>query len=255
VKSSESGTDDLEALEAILNYKFTDRVLLERAITHRSWAFEHARPASEAQKIHNEVFEFLGDSVLGLIVADYLFRSYPSVTEGELSQMKHRLVSTSKLGEEAERLSLGRFLRVGHGEGKSGGRRKRALLGDLVEALIAAVFLDGGLTAAEAFVDLVLGADLAVVSPASAAAADYKTLLQETLAQHRTSPHYVVVETAGPPHQRMFHVEVRWNDISVAGEGRTIKSAEIAAARTALEMIGCRTTEAAEVDPTQEARS
>jgi ribonuclease III len=240
VKKIEATTPDLDALEGILAYKFNDRALLERAVTHRSWAHEQVGPGCEEQArcLHNEAFEFVGDSVLGLVVADYLFEAYPDVTEGELSRMKHRLVSAQTLAKSAQGLNLGEFLRVGRGEEKTGGRRKRALLADAFEAVLAAVFLDGGLEAATAFIHHALGDELEHADPESAAAADYKTMLQERLqAEHQTAPQYMVVETAGPPHRRTFHVEVSWDGGSVRGEGRTIKAAETAAARLALESI------------------
>ena len=240
MKKPEATTPDLDALEEILEYKFGDRALLERAITHRSWAHEQVGPGCEEQArgLHNEAFEFVGDSVLGLVVADYLFESYPDVTEGELSRMKHRLVSAPTLAKASQRLDLGDFLRVGRGEEKTGGRRKRALLADAFEAVLAAIFLDGGLPAATAFIQRALGNELEHADPESAAAADYKTMLQEVLqAEHHAAPQYAVIETAGPPHRRTFHVEVNWEGGSVRGEGRTIKAAETAAARLALESI------------------
>lgn len=240
VKKSKASAPDLDALEKILGYSFNDRALLKRAVTHRSWAHEQVAPGSEedARRLHNEALEFVGDSVLGLIVSDYLFESYPEVTEGELSRMKHRLVSAPTLAAASESLTLGEFLRVGHGEEKSGGRRKRALLADLFEALLGAIFLDGGLNAATDFLQRALNDELANASPAAAAAADFKTLLQEVLqAERRGAPQYTVVKAAGPPHRRTFHVELSWEGGSVQGEGRTIKAAETLAARLALESI------------------
>ncbi|HVF49416.1 MAG TPA: ribonuclease III [Pyrinomonadaceae bacterium] len=232
---------DPATLEQTLAYTFNDRALLERALTHRSWAHEHVGPGEEekARRLHNEAFEFVGDSVLGLVVADFLFHSYPDVTEGELSRMKHRLVSTQTLARVSTRLEFGRHLRVGRGEEKSGGRRKRALLADVFEAVLAAVYLDGGLSAATEFIHHALGEELHDATPAAAAAADYKTLLQEVLqAERRTTPTYGVVETQGPPHRRIFLVEVSWDGGQMRGEGRTIKAAEIEAARRALEEMG-----------------
>ena len=230
----------LDALEKTLAYTFTDRALLERALTHRSWAHERVNPGEEekARRLHNEALEFVGDSVLGLLVAASLFKTYPDVTEGELSRMKHRLVSTQALARAARRLSVGEYLRFGRGEEKTGGRRKRALLADAVEALLAAIYLDGGIEAADTFVQHALGQELIDVNPAAAAAADYKTMLQERLqAERHTTPEYSVVETHGPPHSRMFDVEVRWDGGQVHGRGCTIKAAEMEAAQRALEQI------------------
>lgn len=228
---------DLDLLETIVAYNFQNRSLLERAVTHRSWAHEQVAPGAEdrARQLHNEALEFLGDSVLGLIVADYLCRAYPEATEGELSRMKHRLVSATTLARASLRLNLGDFLRFGRGEEKSGGRSKDAILADVLEAVTGAIFIDGGLAAATQFVHHALGEELQKADPMSAAEADYKTMLQEKLqAERRPAPKYTVVETLGPPHRRIFHVEVAWDGGSVRGEGRSIKAAEVAAAKLAL---------------------
>ena len=232
---------DPSRLEANLEYDFRDRRLLERALTHRSWAHETvgAGGEREARTLHNEALEFVGDSVLGLAVADALFRSHPEVTEGELSRMKHRLVSTQTLARVARRLGLGDYLRVGRGEEKTGGRRKLALLADTFEALLAAVYLDGGYEEAARFVRRALGPELEEATPESAAAADFKTMLQERLqSERRLSPAYEVVETEGPPHARTFHVEVVFDRERVRGAGRTIKAAETDAACRALRQLG-----------------
>jgi ribonuclease III len=249
-------SDDLEALQESLAYAFEDITLLERALTHRSWAHEHVGPGEEtrARALHNEALEFVGDSVLGLVVAEALFRSHPEVTEGELSRMKHRLVSTQTLARAARRLGLGEHLRVGKGEEKTGGRRKRALLADVFEAVLAAVYLDRGLEGARGFILHALGEEMQESSPELAAALDTKTLLQERLqAEHRVTPFYQLVETEGPPHRRVFHVEVRWGDTAVRGEGGTIKAAEAEAARRAIEQMNATTlTDAAPPDSAED---
>ncbi len=230
----------IDLLEGVLGYKFRDRALLERAITHRSWAHEQVAPGAEelARKLHNEAMEFLGDSVLGLIVADYLCRIHPAASEGELSRMKHKLVSAATLTRVSVRLKLGDFLRFGRGEEKSGGRRKDAILADVLEAITGAIFLDGGLEAASVFLQQALSEDLARVNPTNAAEADYKTMLQEKLQAERLSPpRYAVVETTGPPHKRVFSVELTWDGGSVRAAGRSIKAAEAAAAQQALETM------------------
>jgi ribonuclease-3 len=237
LKDPLSAETDLTDLERIIGYNFRDRALLERAVTHRSWAHEQVPPGDEeqARKLHNESLEFLGDSVLGLSVAHYLCNTYPSGTEGELSRMKHRLVSAPTLAKAAQRLQLGSFLRFGRGEEKSGGRQKNALLADVFEAITGAIFLDGGLDAATTYLCFALQEELASANPLSAASADYKTLLQEKLqAERRPAPRYAVIETQGPPHQRTFYVEVNWDGGKIQGEGHSIKSAEAAAARAAL---------------------
>jgi ribonuclease-3 len=240
LKKIEERVPDLDVLEGILNYNFRERTLLERALTHRSWAHEQVAPGAEeqARKLHNEALEFLGDSVLGLIVADHVCRIYPAVTEGELSRMKHQLVSATTLTKASLRLQLGDFLRFGRGEEKSGGRRKDALLADVLEAITGAIFVDGGLESARSFVQHALREELARVNPISAAEADYKTMLQEKLqAERRPPPRYAVVETVGPPHKRLFHVELAWDGGRVRAEGRSIKAAEAAAAQQALETM------------------
>ena len=232
-----SDYENLNYLQEVISYQFRDRDLLAQAMTHRSWAHEQVSPRSQraARNLHNEALEFLGDSVLGLIVADYLFRAYPQATEGELSRMKHRLVSAPSLAKASRELGLGEFVRFGRGEEKSGGRRKAALLADVFEAVMGAIFLDGGLPAATEFVERALGEDLRRANPVDAAAADPKTMLQERLqAIHEPAPQYIVVETLGPPHHRTFHVELKWNGGTARGEGRTIKAAEAAAAQVAL---------------------
>ena len=161
---------------------------------------EQVAPGNEeqARQLHNEALEFLGDSVLGLVVADYLCRAYPDVTEGELSRMKHRLVSAPTLAKASLRLDLGAFVRFGRGEEKSGGRSKDALLADVLEALTGAIFIDAGLPAATKFIQHALGDELRRANPTSAAASDYKTMLQEKLqAERRPAPRYTVVETLG----------------------------------------------------------
>ena len=231
---------NLDHLEDIIGYQFRNRDLLTQAMTHRSWAHEQVSPRSGAQarRLHNEALEFLGDSVLGLLVADYLFRAYPRASEGELSRMKHRLVSAPTLAKASTALGLGDFVRFGRGEEKSGGRRKAALLADVFEAVIGAIFVDGGLPAATSFVERTLEEELRHADPVAAAAADPKTMLQERLqANHEPAPHYTVIETLGPPHHRTFHVELKWNGGSARGEGRTIKAAEAAAAQIALQQM------------------
>src|SRR2546429_1393423 len=138
--------ENLAQLEKIVDYCFRDDGLLTQAMTHRSWAHEQVSPHAQrdARNLHNEALEFLGDSVLGLIVAEYLFRAYPGATEGELSRMKHRLVSAPTLAKASLELQLGEFLRFGRGEEKSGGRGQHALLADVFEAGTARVLPHGG---------------------------------------------------------------------------------------------------------------
>lgn len=229
---------DLALLEQRLGYKFNSFALLERAVTHRSWAHEHLPDGSEedVRKLHNESFEFIGDSVLGLVIAEQMFARHPDVSEGGLTLMKHQLVSTDTLARLAEELGLGEHLRLGRGEEKTGGKKKHALLADMLEAIIGAVFLDSGYVAARAMISNLFVEEIRTATPRKAT--DFKTLLQETLqARKSAAPTYNVVSTEGPPHERIFHVEARWDSGVVSGSGSTIKQAEMEAASKALEII------------------
>jgi ribonuclease-3 len=190
----------------------------------------------EIRQLHNESLEFLGDSVLGLAVAEYLFFNYPEATEGELTLMKHRLVNTETLAKLAQNLDLGTYLKFGRGEEKTGGRKKQALLADVFEAVLAAIFCDSGYTVAKNFVHRILIEEFRQISPKSAL--DYKTLLQEKLqAQKLPTPIYQVVKTEGPPHKRTFFVEVVIEKKRFSGQGTSIKSAEMNAANVALKEL------------------
>lgn len=229
---------DLARLEQRLGHKFNSLALLERAVTHRSWAHEELPDGSEesVRRLHNESFEFIGDSVLGLAVAEQLFSKHPDVSEGGLTLMKHQLVSADTLARLAESLELGEFLRLGRGEEKTGGKKKHALLADMLEAIIGAVFLDSGYVAARSFISRIFVEELRTATPRKAT--DFKTLLQETLQGRKSpAPSYSVTFTEGPPHARTFHVEARWDTGVVSGTGGTIKQAEMEAASKALEII------------------
>ena len=229
---------NLAKLEHLLGYNFQNLALLERAVTHRSWAHEHL-PDGDDQKIRelqNESFEFVGDSVLGLAIAEQLYLKNPTVSEGDLTLMKHHLVSTETLARIATALDLGEFMRVGRGEEKTGGRRKQALLADTFEAIIAAIFFDGGYVKARNFVKRIYADELKQATPRSSI--DYKTLLQETLQANKLSaPTYKVIKTEGPPHQRTFFVEAKWEGGAVSGQGNSIKQAEMQAANLALQEL------------------
>ena len=225
-------------LEHLLGYQFQNPTLLERALTHRSWAYEKMPLGTdeEIRALQNESMEFVGDAVLGMAVVEYLFNKYPASSEGELTLMKHRLVSTDTLAKNANKIGLGNYMRVGRGEEKTGGRRKQALLADTLEAVIAAIFFDSGYISARAFVHKILAEDFRKITPSSSI--DYKTLLQEKLqSEKRQPPKYTVVKTEGPPHRRIFSVEAAWDDDKVEAEGSSIKSAEMAAANLALQKL------------------
>jgi ribonuclease-3 len=224
--------DEFEALQDIIAYRFRDRGLLEHALTHRSRAHEDVTGGV----IDNESLEFLGDAVLGFVVADQLFHRFPECDEGQKSKLKASLVSTAALARLAARLGLGEHLLLGRGEEKTGGRRKQALLADSYEALIAAVYLDGGVEAAQAFIQREFADLFAGMSGAGAVIGDHKSALQERL-QRRGDPlpEYVVAAEDGPAHRRLFRIEVRLRGTMLASaEGRTKKEAEQEAARLAL---------------------
>ena len=225
----------LSELEQKIGYSFRSRALLDRALTHRSFANEHAEEKCQ----HNEALEFLGDSVLGFVVSAWLLERFPDLSEGKLSKMKAYLVSESRLVEIAEELDLGSYILLNRGEEKTGGRRKRALLADAYEALIGVLYIDGGIAVAERFLRRELRQKLLSIDPASMIGADYKSALQERLqAAGGPGPDYAVVEVLGPDHRRIFRVELRIGGRAIAtGEGHTIKLAQQEAARGALESL------------------
>lgn len=228
----------LGTLENLLGHKFRDIKVLERAITHRSWAYENL-PGESDEKIReaeNESLEFVGDSVLGLAIAEELFLRHPSHSEGNLTLMKHHLVSTGTLAKAAERIGIGEFIRVGRGEEKTGGRKKQALLANTLEAIIAAVFFDSSYVTARAFVGRIFAAEIRDATPQGSI--DYKTLLQEMLqARKLAAPVYRVIKTEGKPHDRTFSVEATWQHGKALGTGNSIKAAEMMAASEALKTI------------------
>lgn len=219
-------------LEARIGYRFRDRGLLEHALTHRSKA--HEDPSGGV--IDNESLEFLGDAVLGMVVAEALFRAFPDYSEGQKSKIKSALVSTTALAELAQRLELGGHMILGRGEEKTGGRAKQALLADTCEALIAAIFLDGGLDAARQFILRESNDGIEEARRPDYFGRDYKSLLQEQLqALGRPLPTYRVAGAIGPDHRKLFRVEVLVGVEMVAeGSGRTKKEAEQEAAKTAV---------------------
>ncbi len=201
----------------------------------------------QVREIENESMEFVGDSVLGLVIAEQLYNAHPKGSEGDLTLMKHHLVSTLTLGRLADGLGLGEFIRVGRGEEKSGGRKKQALLANTLEAVIAAVFLDSGYIPARAFIARIFADELKRATPRNSV--DYKTLLQEMLqAEKLSAPSYHVVKTDGPPHDRTFSVEATWATGKTRGTGNSIKSAEMMAASEALEMLRNERVKAAKVE-------
>jgi len=229
---------ELEPLERRINYRFRDRGMLEHALTHRS------RPRGRASGgvIDNESLEFLGDSVLGFVIADLLFRTFPQHNEGQKSKLKASLVSAASLARLGDRIGLGEFLILGRGEEKTGGRKKQALIADGYEALIAAIYLDGGIDPIRTFIERQFEELIAEARRTGAHAAfteDYKSALQEWLQSHdRGLPVYRLMTETGPAHHRTFEVEVLVGGEALArADGRTKKEAAQAAARQALDRL------------------
>ncbi len=223
--------DEFEDLQARIGYRFRDRGLLEHALTHRSRAAEDA----SGGVADNESLEFLGDAVLGLVVADVLFHQFPVYTEGQKSKVRAAVVSTQSLARHAEEIRLGDHLILGRGEEKTGGRFKQALLADAYEALIAAIYLDGGLDAAGDFLRRELK-DTIDAGSAQTFVRDYKSTLQERLqAIGKPLPEYRVSGETGPDHRKVFNVDVVVDgEVLGSASGRAKKEAEQEAARIAL---------------------
>lgn len=230
-----SGSDPLRELECLLGYHFQDRTLLRRSLTHRSFVNEN-----EGQKLrHNESMEFLGDAVLGFVISARIFDRFPDCNEGDLSKLKAYLVSAVNLLHLAERIQLGAFLQLGRGEDKTGGRTKRAIVVDAYEALLGAIYLDGGIEAAAAFLERQLGALIDSLDQHHLSYGDFKSALQERLHDiGRPEPVYRVVDEIGPDHRKVFVVEVMVGEEVIArSSGRTKKEAQQEAARLAIESL------------------
>jgi len=237
-------------IESLLRHKFTQPELLTRALTHRSLAYEKKlaepeAPAPNDPSADNEQLEFLGDAVVGFLVADDLCRRYPELREGELTRLRSELVSRKHLGQVAARLNLGQHMLLGRGEERSGGRAKSALLANCMEAVMAALYLDGGIRTIR---DFVLREVIEPSVPAlrdqirgGAAIGDHKSALQEILqARNHSQPEYAIKAESGPDHRKRFLVEVFVNTAGVRGKvlargvGTTRKKAEQEAARRAI---------------------
>ena len=221
----------MEALEEKLGYHFTDRSLLENALTHSSYANEHKADG----RTSNERLEFLGDSVLGMVTADYLYRAHPNLPEGDLTRTRAALVCEDSLVEVAQRLDLGAYLKLGKGEEAGGGRERPSIVADAVEAVLAAVYLDGGIGSARKLIQrFILDKE-----EEKSASRDYKTALQE-LVQRESGQvlGYRLTGAQGPDHAKIFSVEVDLNGAPVGqGRGRSKKEAEQNAAKAAIEKL------------------
>ncbi|RJQ22836.1 MAG: ribonuclease III [Nitrospiraceae bacterium] len=232
-----SSSENLADLENIIGYKFKKKALIKEALTHKSYAHEKRKDVP----LFNERMEFLGDSVLELIVSEYLYSTYTKYTEANLSKVKAYAVQESTLADISKKISLGTYLRLGKGEEMTGGRKKDSLLADAFEALLAAIYLDGGYKKAKAFslahlahrIDDLAEKDFVF---------DFKTKLQETSqAQYGVLPKYVIHKEEGPEHKKTFEVKVFINDDFMgSGKGKTKKAAAQKAAEEGLQRISER---------------
>jgi ribonuclease-3 len=230
---SETGTaaSGLDRLEELLDRQFEDREVLARALAHRSYCAEN--PSVEA----NERLEFLGDAVLGLVVTDYIYRTFPHLPEGELAKVRASVVNAGVLAELATEIELGEFVLLGKGEGLSGGREKPSILADAMEAVLAATYLDGGWDAAYILVMRLLGERITAAAQGPGGQ-DYKTRLQELAARRFDQMPRYEVHDEGPDHaKRFFAAVVIQGTPRGTGEGRSKKQAEQAAARMAWEWL------------------
>jgi ribonuclease-3 len=222
---------DLSEFESRIGHSFQRRELLTRALTHKSYSHE----AKNDSLRDNETFEFLGDSVLGFVIGDLLFRRFPELDEGALSKMKAYLVSATSLAEKARVYGMGDVLFLGVGEEKSGGRKKDSLLANLFEAMLAAVYLDGGIDPVRQLIERTFTPDVEAIDEQNLLFQDYKTALQEQ-AQGRglPLPEYSVVGEVVPYHDKRFIVEVKVGNLATRGEGSSKKEAQQQAAKHAL---------------------
>lgn len=234
---------DLSSLEAAVGHQFRSRQLLERALTHSSHVHEQGAHTG-APLSDNEQLEFLGDAILGFLVSEVLVERLPGCSEGQLSKLKAHMVSAAHLYGVAEKLELGQYLQLGRGEEMSGGRSKRTLLVDGLEALIAALYLDAGIECVRAFVKSRVAGDPALDAVFSAdhlapALTDFKSALQELArARHFPLPRYVIVKERGPEHSKTFTIEVRvGRDWAAQADGYSKKNAAQNAARIVLEQL------------------
>ena len=222
----------IKDLETAIGYRFKNITLLQNALTHSSYANERWHNSL----MSNERLEFLGDSILGMVVAEYLYRSFPDRPEGELTRMRADMVCEKSLAAVAMRIDLGRHLMLGNGEEQGGGRNRDSILADAVESVIAASFLDGGMEAARQFIQRFVLVEVPVKKLHNA---DYKTALQELIQQKKNQVlSYALVGESGPDHDKRFEVEVSLNGRVIGtGSGSSKKRAEQMAAQSALENL------------------
>lgn len=224
--------DKISKFEEIIEYKFKDRNLINQALSHSSYANEKKNPSGS-----NERLEFLGDSVLSIVVSDYLYKNL-DVAEGELTKLRASLVCEKSLHVFARQINLGEFLYLGKGEENTGGRERPSILADAFEAVIAAIYLDGGIEPASRHILRFMPKDAR--HPKKSAFSDFKTVLQEIVQKNpEEKVEYVLIGEEGPDHNKRFVVEVRLNSQVIGkGRGRSKKEAEQLAAKEALELMG-----------------
>lgn len=222
----------IKDLETAIGYRFRDIQLLQNALTHSSYANERWHNSL----LSNERLEFLGDSVLGMLVADYLYRNFPDRPEGELTRMRADMVCEQTLAAAAGRIGLGKHMLLGHGEERLGGRTRPSILADAMESVIAACYLDGGMEAALKIVQQLILVEVPVNRLHNM---DYKTALQELVQQKKNQAlSYQLTGQSGPDHDKQFDVEVSLNGAVVGkGSGRSKKRAEQMAAKAAIEKL------------------
>jgi len=222
----------IKDLEAAIGYRFKNIMLLQNALTHSSYANERWHDSLKS----NERLEFVGDSILGMVVAEHLYRTFPDRPEGDLTRMRADMVCEAALAKIADQLDLGKHLLLGNGEEQSGGRKRPSILADAVESVIAASFLDGGMAAAEGFIRKFVLCNVPTDKPANL---DYKTALQELVQQKKNQQlSYRLIGESGPDHDKKFEVEVTLNGTVVGtGTGTSKKRAEQNAAKAAMEKL------------------
>ena len=220
----------LDELQSTLGVTFDDPAILGQAFIHTSYIYENL----DRQSGDNQTMEFLGDAVLNMLVAEALYRGFPTLPEGKLTEIRVSLIRQEKLAEKAADIKLGDYLLLGKGEEASGGRGKRNNLADTFEALIAAIFLDRGLDVTRQFIMSVFCKELETIK-SGRLSSNFKAMLQEfTQAEFKTLPEYEIIESTGPDHDKVFIVSVSLGDMVLAvGSGKTRKTAESEAARTA----------------------
>lgn len=221
---------DIKKLESNLGYTFRNKQLLKTALTHSSYAHEHKI------KEDYERFEFLGDSILGFIVSDYLLKNFPSVKEGTLSKMRASIVQEPSLSDRAAELQIGQYILLGNGEEKSGGRTRPALLCDVMESIIAALYYDGGISVAKTFIT-----EKILSCSDTSLYLDYKTILQEYLGENASHLDYQLMSEDGADNNKTFQVAAVFHNQEIGyGTGKNKKQAEQQAARAALETLSAR---------------